>query len=587
MSERTSKLAAYRCADAPLPAVNHIWPLYGAGFENLGRDGAPIAVPMPVPGPDELLVRHDACGLCFSDIKVIKQGQEHTRIFKDMRTDPVVLGHEVSMTVVQVGENLRDQYRVGQRFIVQADIYKDGVNYAYGYMIQGGLSEYGLIDQRILNGDDGNYLLPVQPETGYAESALTEPWACVIAAYELRYRTALQAGGTTWIVGTAAARSGYRIGAGFDEASHPARAILSDVPAAFADWIRARAAELGVEVIERDGLAPDQYAALAEIAPDGIDDIVVLGADADVIEAASPLLAMHGIVCLMADEPLGRKVNVDVGRIHYHRWTYVGSTGLDVAAAYADAPIRSALKRGGRALFVGAGGPMGRMHVQRAIEVQDGPRVVVSTDISDSRLEDMVATFGGEARAQGVEFVTLNPMDKGAYAAGMARWADPGFDDIIVLAPVPAVISEASTYLAPGGVMNVFAGVLRGTMAQIDLSRVYLDGVRIIGHTASSIDDLKLMLYQAEHDMLAPNRSVAAITSLEGAREGLIALRDAVYPGKVVVYPHIRAMPVTAVPELKERMPEVYARLENGREWTVAAENAFLEEMLREPLGNE
>ena len=113
----SDKLAQYRRADAPLPKLNRIWPLYGAGFENLGVDGAPIEVPMPVPGPDELLVRHDACGLCFSDIKVIKQGQEHTRIFKDMKTDPVVLGHEVSMTVVQVGEDLQDEYHVGQRFI--------------------------------------------------------------------------------------------------------------------------------------------------------------------------------------------------------------------------------------------------------------------------------------------------------------------------------------------------------------------------------------------------------------------------------------------------------------------------------------
>ena len=39
-------------------------------------DGKPIEVPMPVYGPDELLVRHDACGICFSDIKVIRQGQE-------------------------------------------------------------------------------------------------------------------------------------------------------------------------------------------------------------------------------------------------------------------------------------------------------------------------------------------------------------------------------------------------------------------------------------------------------------------------------------------------------------------------------
>jgi len=575
------KLEAYRQGKGPLPETNRLWPLYGAGFENLGQDDAPIAVPMPEPGPDELLVRHDACGLCFSDIKVIKQGQEHTRIFKDMKTDPVVLGHEVSMTVVQVGAALRDQYEVGQRFIIQADIYKDGVNYAYGYMIQGGLSEYGIIDQRVLNGDHGNYLIPVQPKTGYAESALTEPWACVIAAYELSYRTGLKPGGTTWIIGTPKAEAEYTIGSGFYAGLHPGRVILTDLPAAFEAWIRKRAEVLEIEVVARDGLSTGAYASIGDVAPDGVDDILVLGADADVIEAASPLLAMHGILCIMGQEPLARRVDVDVGRIHYHRWTYVGGAGTDIAEAYSAHPVRSALTRGGRALFVGAGGPMGRMHVQRAIERERGPSLIVCTDVSDLRLRDMDESFRPQAEAQGITFVTLNPMNREAYAAAMAGYADPGFDDIVVLAPIPAVISEASTYLAPGGVMNVFAGVLRGTMAKIDLSQVYLEDVRIIGHTASSIDDLKLMLFQAETNVLAPNRSVAAIGSLEAAKDGLKALDDAVYPGKVVIFPNIKPLPVTGLPELKDVMPSVYAKLRGGREWTVEAEREFLQLMVK------
>jgi len=575
------RLTEYRRAADKLPDHNRLWPLYGAGFDNLGRDGHLIEVPLPQPGPDELLVRHDACGLCFSDIKVIKQGQEHARIFKDMKTDPVVLGHEVSMTVVQVGQNLRDQYKVGQRFIIQADIYKNGVNYAYGYMIQGGLSEYGIIDQRVLNGDHGSYLLPVKPDTGYAESALTEPWACVIAAYELTYRTALKSGGTMWVIGCAGEQRAFEISSGLTEAHHPDRIILTDVPANLALWIRARALQYGVTVIERDGLALAEYGTISQVAPDGVDDIVVLGANPDVIEAASPLLAVFGILCIMADKPLGRDVAVDVGRIHYHRWTYVGSTGTDIARAYSDLPVRSKLRPGGRALFVGAGGPMGRMHVQRATELVEAPGTVVSSDISDLRLQDLADSFGAEARRRGVEFVTVNPTNKQAYAETMARFDTPGFDDIVVLAPVAGVISEASTHLAPGGVMNVFAGVLRGTMAKINLSRVYLDGIRVIGHTASSIDDLKLMLFQAENNLLAPNRSVAAIGSLEATRVGLKALDGAVYPGKVVIYPHIREMPITAVPELKDKMPTVYAKLKDGREWTVEAENEFLRLMLK------
>ena len=76
----SDKLNNYRRGVDPLPANYRLWPLYGAGLENMGREGKPIETSMPAYGPDELLIRHDACGLCFSDIKVIAQGQNHPRI---------------------------------------------------------------------------------------------------------------------------------------------------------------------------------------------------------------------------------------------------------------------------------------------------------------------------------------------------------------------------------------------------------------------------------------------------------------------------------------------------------------------------
>ncbi|MBN1975913.1 MAG: alcohol dehydrogenase catalytic domain-containing protein [Anaerolineae bacterium] len=565
------KLTDYRRADASLPERNRLWPLYGAGFENLGREGQPIEVETPTFGPDELLVRHDAVGLCFSDIKIIRLGEEHPRIYRNMKENPVVQGHEVSMTVVGVGENLRDQYAVGDRFIIQADIYFDGVNLAYGYEIQGGLSQYNVIDRRVLNGDDGNYLIPVQPETGYAESALTEPWACVIAAYELKYRTGLKAGGTTWIVG-AGGQGPYTISASFDETSHPARMLLTDVPSDFAAWLKARAEVLEVEIADvADASSPPV---------EQVDDIVILGADADLIETVSPRLADFGILALIADEPLPRKVSVDVGRVHYNRWVTVGGTGPDIAQAYSRVPVRSTLRPGGAAWFVGAGGPMGRMHVQRAIQIADHPATIVCTDVSDLRLNDLCESFAAEARAKGITFICANPMQKEVYAAEMAPFKQVGFDDIIVLAPVPAVIADAVTYLAPKGVMNVFAGVARGTVAEIDLSDAYLKDTRVIGHSASSIDDLRLMLHQAETGVLSPNRSVAALGSLDAAKEGLRAVQDTVYPGKIVIYPNIKDFPLTAVPDLKDALPNVYAKLKDGREWTVEAEEEFLRMML-------
>jgi threonine dehydrogenase-like Zn-dependent dehydrogenase len=567
-----NKLDEYQSASTPLPESNQVWPLYGAGLENLGANGQPLEVAMADYGPDELLVRHDACGLCFSDIKVIRLGPEHPRIYRDMQENPVVLGHEVSMTIVGVGENLRDQYRVGERFIIQADIFVDGIGYAYGYEIQGGLSGYGVIDQRILNGDHGNYLIPVQSATGYAEAALTEPWACVIAAYQLKYRTGLKAGGTTWIIGTKAGEAAYTISSGLDEDSHPDRLLLTDVPAEFVSWLEARAAKLGVQVIGADDLTAPPV--------NPIDDIILLGAEPELIETVSPHLADFGIVALIDDRPLARKVAVDLGRVHYNRWVYVGGSAPDIAAAYGRVPVRATLRPGGKAWFVGAGGPMGRMHVQRAIQSHDGPGTIVCTDVSDLRLDDLCVSFGAEAEAKGVDWVCLNPLNKEFYQEGMARFREQGFDDIVVLAPVPPVLAEAATYLAPKGVMNVFAGLARGTLVDLDLSDVYLRDTRVIGHSASTIDDLRLMLNQAESGQLSPNRSVAAIGSLGAARDGLHAVLDTTFPGKIVIYPHIKEMPLTPLPDLKDSLPTVYAKLTNGREWNIEAEQEFLRLML-------
>jgi threonine dehydrogenase-like Zn-dependent dehydrogenase len=222
------------------------------------------------------------------------------------------------------------------------------------------------------------------------------------------------------------------------------------------------------------------------------------------------------------------------------------------------------------------------MHVQRAIQVAHGPKTIVCTDVSDLRLDDLCTSFAGEAAAKGIEFICLNPTNQAAYQAGMARFKEQGFDDVIVLVPVPPVISDAASYVASKGIMNIFAGVARGTMAKLKLSDAYLKSVRIFGHSASSIADLRLMLQQAESGELSPNRSVAAVGSLSAARDGLKAVKDTTFPGKVVIFPHIKEMPLTALPDLKDKLPSVYAKLKDGREWTVEAEKEFLRIMLEE-----
>ncbi len=583
----SDKLTTYRRADTPLPDRYRLWPLYDKGFESLGREGRPIAVAMPTCGPDELLIRHDACSVCFSDYKVVRAGQEHPRIYRDMRADPVVLGHEVTLTVVGVGQKLRDRYQVGDRFIVQADIYVDGVGYAYGYEIQGGQSQYSVIDRRVLDGDDGCYLIPVRRGTGYAETALIEPWTCVLTAYRLDYRTSLKPGGVTWIIGpskSAGDEKPYTISQGFDEAAHPDRLLLTNVPHGFARRLRKRAAALGVEIVEDVAALKDVASAVPPPIPgpppvDEVDDIVLLGADPDLIEAASPHLAKFGILAIIADRPLPRKVAVDVGRIHYNRWLYVGGQDPDIARAYDDVPARSTLKSNGRSWFLGAGGPMGRLHVQRAIEIPNGPKTILCTARSNQRLPTVASIYRDDAQAKGIRFVCTSLEDE-TYSQTLEELGKAGFDDIVVLAPSPSAIEEAAEYLAPGGVMNIFAGVKRGTKAQLDLSGVYLQGKRFIGHSGLTTDNMRLALEQIESGEFSPNRLVAAVGSLDAFAKGLQAVKKGDFSGKVVIYPHIKELPLTPLTELKERLPSVHARLKDGREWTKEAEEEFLRLML-------
>jgi threonine dehydrogenase-like Zn-dependent dehydrogenase len=222
---------------------------------------------------------------------------------------------------------------------------------------------------------------------------------------------------------------------------------------------------------------------------------------------------------------------------------------------------------------------MGRMHVQRAIQFPDGPKVMLCTDVTGERLKDLYESYKDEALAKGIDFICLNPADKDA-AAKITAYQQQAFDDIIITAPVPAVIADAATHLGNKGVMNVFAGLARGSMVTLDLSSTYLQDTRVIGHSASEYSDMQETVNRATSGELSTNRSVAAVGSLTAARDGYQAVKDMVFAGKVVIYPQIKEFSLTALSDLKDKLPTVFALLKDGREWTNAAEEEFLKIML-------
>lgn len=377
-----NKYQAYRSLDYTLPSESLGWNLYGAGFENMGHEGKAEAFEVPEPGPDQLLVRIDCVSICFSDIKVLKQGPAHPKLYnRDMRKEPTRLGHEVSLTVVKAGQNLEGKYHRGQRLAVQPDIYQQGKSTAYGYTVPGGLIQYHLIGKEVLETDDGACLLAVDEDMGYAESSVLEPWGCVMGAYTQRRRLAPKEGGSLWILGTPGDATRFTCSL----ALKPATIVLTDVP----ESIKQLAEGTGAQVIERNGVTPDGYKVLsAELtAGVGFDDVIVLNpVSAQTVGEAARHIARRGTFNLAGTAPLDGLVQVDLGRLHYDYIAFVGTKGTDLADSYGEQRNRCELRSGGTTVFVGAGGPMGQMHVQRALELPEGPKLVIATEVSDERL---------------------------------------------------------------------------------------------------------------------------------------------------------------------------------------------------------
>jgi L-sorbose 1-phosphate reductase len=524
----------------------------------------PQRIPNYTPGPGESLAKVQAICLCFSDCKVIDQGGSHFRLHgRDLSKDPNIPGHEGCLQIAQLGPNTEAQHglRLGDRFAIQADIYVNGVTHAYGYYHRGCMQQYALLPEEVLDNDRGNCLIPIdaaklaahgpfaKPTTNIAETALAEPWGCVIARID--YRTSLKPGGTCWFLGA----TGEHL-AEVEEAAQTAGRILltGGDPAALATEVNVEVFDSVAQVREAVGAA-------------GVDDIIVKVADVKLVEEAAELMAPHAVLLLPAFEP-GTQANLDVGAIHYQYKYYVGYTEDTLAATYAK-PRRTTLKPGGRALFVGAGGPMGQIWLQIAIDSPGHPGWMLVTEIDDARLAHLDRLFRKQAEAQGIELIFANPLK-----TDLTKLVpDRSLDDLVGLTPVWAPIKACERFVGPDGLINIFAGIKVGTKGAVDIGMMATQGVTIIGNSGSAVEDLQAVVIGALKGELRPNRSVAVIGPL---REAWEAMRQVMYretSGKICLFPELDLPALIPLEKLADHFPTVAAKLDPLGFWTKDAED--------------
>jgi propanol-preferring alcohol dehydrogenase len=91
---------------------------------------ARVDLPVPQPGPGEVLVAVKAVGICHSDVGLFEDEK-----WLNMLNLPIVPGHEIAGEIVSVADDVRE-YVAGDRVAIWS------MNEGHGYAINGGFGEY-------------------------------------------------------------------------------------------------------------------------------------------------------------------------------------------------------------------------------------------------------------------------------------------------------------------------------------------------------------------------------------------------------------------------------------------------------------
>ena len=536
---------------ATLPETQHAVQLVGPGALKLNT-----LKPVPRPGPHEILVKVDAVGLCFSDLKLLKQFDKHVRkaeivggiepdVLKGIQSYvpgslPTVPGHEVVCRVVAVGDQVK-HHKVGERYLVQAD-YRQlptaaSSNAAFGYNFEGGLQEYTLLDERVVFAPSGDrFMIPAGEEKSASAVALVEPWACIEDSYATRERNTIKAGGRLLVV-VADGRGARDVTECFSPDAKPA---------------------------EVQTVSPSKVADL----PDGsFDDIVYFGSDKATLDVLNDKLAAGGIINIaLGGERVGEPVSVGVGRVHYGMTRWVGTTGDHAAESYQQIPANGEIRENDRIVIVGAGGPMGQMHVIRNICVGVSGVRVVGTDLDDPRIEALRRKADPMAKRNGVALRLVNPHNE---------QLNETFTYFVLLAPVGALVADAIQKADDCAIINIFAGIPAPTKHDLDLDAYLEKRCFMFGTSGSTIEDMRIVLRKVERDQLDTNASVDAISGMSGATDGIAAVENRTLAGKIIVYPMLHDVGLIPLAELERHFPTVAERLDGGK-WTREAERELL-----------
>jgi L-iditol 2-dehydrogenase len=277
-------------------------------------------VPTPVPADGELLVRIGACAICGSDVRTFRHGARNI-------DRPVVLGHELSGTIVEVGASVA-AFRAGQRVAVAPAIpcgdcrsCRAGIETmcerlrSIGYEFNGGLAELMVVPASAVRAGCVN---DVPDAVSFEEAAIAEPLACVINAQDL-----LGVGEADTVVVVGAGPVGC-LHAGLARARGARKIIVADLRAERLRMAGTFGANLTIDATTEDVRAR----VLDATGGAGASVVIVAAPSHRAQEQSVSLAARRGRINFFGGLPKSDPtISLDANTVHYHELTIVGSYG--------------------------------------------------------------------------------------------------------------------------------------------------------------------------------------------------------------------------------------------------------------------
>lgn len=272
-------------------------------------------VPVPVPGPGELLVKVRAATTCGTDVKIFRRG--HPKF-----PPPFIFGHEFGGDVVAVGPGVT-RFSHGMR--VTANVFGECGHCYYCQRSQGNLCEnleynfgafadYHRIPASIVR--ENTFILP--EHVSYAEAAVVEPLVCVVHAARV---VNIQPGERVAILG-----AGGPISLLFLQLIRQAGAA-EVIAIGHSDQRLAAARDLGADMII-NARQQDAIQSVADITKGrGVDVVVECAGKSSTWESALEMVRRGGRVLWFGGLPGGAKVSIDAARVHYDEITLLNSHG--------------------------------------------------------------------------------------------------------------------------------------------------------------------------------------------------------------------------------------------------------------------